>query len=235
MEGVISLNLGASERSLSQVAWSNSTWLFTFSFCFPLLHFCSKHKLYLNTKHPSLISVRLQETKLSAPSLVFCPIGKVTITFLKNKNLKFKQETRTFFFCLPPPDLAGFEEGGGALSFFGACESHQNTERNKHIVKLESGRKKRLITFAQKRTMKSDLEGERDSAEAHGSRERAESTGWRRPQLQTCIGIGFLTVCVRLKGQINSPKTTSFDQCRPLWTHGLFSPIFFVKKSPITF
>jgi hypothetical protein len=26
----------------------------------------------------------------------------------------------TFFFCLPPPDLAGLDDGGGALSFFGA-------------------------------------------------------------------------------------------------------------------
>jgi len=23
---------------------------------------------------------------------------------------------------LPPPDLAGFDDGGGALSFFGACK-----------------------------------------------------------------------------------------------------------------
>jgi hypothetical protein len=37
----------------------------------------------------------------------------------------------TFFFCLPPPDLAGFEDGGGALSFFGACTSHHR-EKNKH-------------------------------------------------------------------------------------------------------
>jgi hypothetical protein len=27
---------------------------------------------------------------------------------------------RTFFFCFPPPDLAGFDDGGGTLSFFGA-------------------------------------------------------------------------------------------------------------------
>jgi hypothetical protein len=25
-----------------------------------------------------------------------------------------------FFFCFPPPDLAGLDDGGGALSFFGA-------------------------------------------------------------------------------------------------------------------
>jgi hypothetical protein len=33
----------------------------------------------------------------------------------------------TFFFCLPPPDLAGFEDGGGAFSFFGAYK-----ENNRH-------------------------------------------------------------------------------------------------------
>ena len=32
------------------------------------------------------------------------------------------RERVTFFFCLPPPDLAGFDDGGGALSFFGACK-----------------------------------------------------------------------------------------------------------------
>jgi hypothetical protein len=33
-----------------------------------------------------------------------------------------KRDSVTFFFCLPPPDLAGLEDGGGAFSFFGACE-----------------------------------------------------------------------------------------------------------------
>lgn len=64
IEGVMSLYLGASERSLSYVGWSNKTMLLTFSFCFPLLHF--------------------------------------------------------FFFCFPPPDFAGLDDGGGPLSFFGA-------------------------------------------------------------------------------------------------------------------
>jgi hypothetical protein len=36
---VICLNLGTSE---SVVGWSKRTALFTFSFCFPLLHFCKK-------------------------------------------------------------------------------------------------------------------------------------------------------------------------------------------------
>jgi hypothetical protein len=34
----------------------------------------------------------------------------------------------TFFFCLPPPDLAGLEDGGGAFSFFGACEDKRASE-----------------------------------------------------------------------------------------------------------
>lgn len=38
-EGVTSLNFGTSDSSLSYVPWSNSTMLFTFSFCLPLLHF----------------------------------------------------------------------------------------------------------------------------------------------------------------------------------------------------
>ena len=29
---------------------------------------------------------------------------------------------RTFFFCFPPPDFAGLDDGGGTLSFFGACK-----------------------------------------------------------------------------------------------------------------
>lgn len=43
--------------------------------------------------------------------------------------LKKKKNTHThstFFFCLPPPDLAGLEDGGAAFSFFGACNSHYN-------------------------------------------------------------------------------------------------------------
>lgn len=31
----------------------------------------------------------------------------------------------TFFFCLPPPDFAGLDDGGGAFSFFGACNTQQ--------------------------------------------------------------------------------------------------------------
>uniref|UniRef100_A0A7C8ZU73 Uncharacterized protein n=1 Tax=Opuntia streptacantha TaxID=393608 RepID=A0A7C8ZU73_OPUST len=34
---------------------------------------------------------------------------------------------KPFSCCLPPPDLAGFEEGGGALSFFGSCMEHETT------------------------------------------------------------------------------------------------------------
>jgi len=36
----------------------------------------------------------------------------------------------TFFFCLPPPDLAGLEDGGGALSFFGACNGAREQIRD---------------------------------------------------------------------------------------------------------
>lgn len=36
----------------------------------------------------------------------------------------------TFFFCLPPPDFAGFEDGGGALSFFGAYKTTQIKKQN---------------------------------------------------------------------------------------------------------
>lgn len=31
----------------------------------------------------------------------------------------------TFFFCFPPPDLAGLDDGGGAFSFLGACNTQQ--------------------------------------------------------------------------------------------------------------
>lgn len=46
MEGVMSLYLGTSDISLSYVAWSNSTTLFTFSFCLPLLHFCKSNQKF---------------------------------------------------------------------------------------------------------------------------------------------------------------------------------------------
>ena len=45
----------------------------------------------------------------------------------------------TFFFCFPPPDLAGFEDGGGALSFFGACE-----RQNRKEIKRKGNQKKKI-------------------------------------------------------------------------------------------
>ena len=38
----------------------------------------------------------------------------------------------TFFFCLPPPDFTGFEDGGGAFSFFGAYEKTPQINEWKH-------------------------------------------------------------------------------------------------------
>jgi len=42
----------------------------------------------------------------------------------------------TFFFCLPPPDLAGLEDGGGALSFFGACNGAREQIRYKEHTRI---------------------------------------------------------------------------------------------------
>lgn len=49
-----------------------------------------------------------------------------------------KLRKRTFFFCFPPPDFAGFDDGGGTLSFFGACnhdsesnDSDKNEEKRR--------------------------------------------------------------------------------------------------------
>ena len=42
----------------------------------------------------------------------------------------------TFFFCLPPPDLAGLEDGGGALSFFGACNGAREQIRHKEQTRI---------------------------------------------------------------------------------------------------
>lgn len=121
MEGVMSLYLGASERSLSYEAWSNSTILFTFSFCFPLLHFCS-HK---NPPQTHIMSQKLRN--FLVPSFT----EKQTETKWRNNKMKIERiyesfMGRTFFFCLPPPDLAGLDEGGGAFSFFGAWKQNQN-------------------------------------------------------------------------------------------------------------
>lgn len=33
---------------------------------------------------------------------------------------EIEEQLTTFFFCFPPPDFAGLDDGGGALSFFGA-------------------------------------------------------------------------------------------------------------------
>jgi hypothetical protein len=35
-----------------------------------------------------------------------------------------------FFFCFPPPDFAGFDDGGGAFSFFGAYTNQRKKEFN---------------------------------------------------------------------------------------------------------
>jgi len=37
----------------------------------------------------------------------------------------------TFFFCFPPPDLAGFEDGGGAFSFLGA---YQKSKKKRYKI-----------------------------------------------------------------------------------------------------
>jgi len=42
---------------------------------------------------------------------------------------------------LPPPDLAGLDEGGGALSFFGACNCHQIKSETR---KLEHSNRNRI-------------------------------------------------------------------------------------------
>lgn len=39
-----------------------------------------------------------------------------------------RSKTYTFFFCFPPPDFAGLEDGGGAFSFLGAYTNIEITE-----------------------------------------------------------------------------------------------------------
>ena len=109
MEGVISLYFGASTRSLSLVPWSNKTMLFTFSFCFPLLHFCIYHQIVLVFK-----------AKHTLPIPTIYNLNHHTKFKIEKIKFWIQKHYQTFFFCFPPPDLAGFEDGGGAFSFLGA-------------------------------------------------------------------------------------------------------------------
>ena len=59
---------------------------------------------------------RVYELNFQKPKIKWLSTG----LNIKNKAVLTKQIT--FFFCFPPPDLAGLEDGGGALSFFGACQ-----------------------------------------------------------------------------------------------------------------
>lgn len=51
---------------------------------------------------------------------------------------RFDFKKLTFFFCFPPPDLAGLEDGGGALSFFGAWDSRRKQQKEKTPQQVES-------------------------------------------------------------------------------------------------
>jgi hypothetical protein len=63
-----------------------------------LLHFCSNQNKQIHRENPRQIRKPATESEE-----------------------KFRKRDRvTFFFCLPPPDLAGLDDGGGAFSFFGA-------------------------------------------------------------------------------------------------------------------
>lgn len=58
----------------------------------------------------------------------------------------------TFVFCLPSPDWAGFDDGGGALYFFGAYNYKYMHAQEK--LKLDLEKKKILIFKMPKQIMK---------------------------------------------------------------------------------
>lgn len=47
----------------------------------------------------------------------------------------YHERKRTFLLWFPPPDFAGFDDGGGTLSFFGACN-----KKYEIIVKIRERR-----------------------------------------------------------------------------------------------
>ena len=67
------------------------------------------------------------------------------------KNEKLSPNVVTFFFCLPPPDWAGFDDNGGALSFFGAYNYKYMHAQKKLKLDLE---KKNLTFKMQNKKMK---------------------------------------------------------------------------------
>ena len=63
-----------------------------------------------------------KKSKDSSPSHRDKLFTSFNSNMMTKKNRERERDFVTFFFCLPPPDLAGLEDGGGALSFFGACK-----------------------------------------------------------------------------------------------------------------
>lgn len=60
--------------------------------------------------------------RIPSPSEIRKLITGEETASLHELSLREAVRTLTFFFCLPPPDLAGLDDGG-ALSFFGACNA----------------------------------------------------------------------------------------------------------------
>ena len=90
----------------------------------------------------------------------------------------------TFFFCLPPSDLAGLDDGGGALSFFGACKfttpksKLRERERNRED---EYNRKIWKYIMAVKRR-RSDVPSDSIGLVRERERERAAEVGRHRDE-----------------------------------------------------
>lgn len=69
----------------------------------------------------------LKTLESQTEQLLLTKKANVAQKYFKNPN-----NYVTFFFCLPPPDFAGFDDGGGALSFFGACHCKTKAVNKKH-------------------------------------------------------------------------------------------------------
>lgn len=87
----------------------------------------SVKKLQCNAKScPSSTYAHVQISHF--PTLIFL---NVNFFFLKKRKLNSNnlKVYSTFFFCFPPPDLAGFDDGGGAFSFFGAYKKREISDQ----------------------------------------------------------------------------------------------------------
>lgn len=82
--------------------------------------------------------------KILVLSLLFTPLCNFRILSNQKQKTQPNQQSQnlqsqfwiqkpylTFFFCFPPPDLAGFEDGGGAFSFLGA---YQKNKKNRYKI-----------------------------------------------------------------------------------------------------